>query len=262
MNKTMSKSQKKGLVIIILFLLICLMAVAYMTFSTNLKITAKGNLSGTWGIQITDINTNKITGDANNITPPSFTATSATFNCNFVQLGDSIEYTVKITNTGTIDASLSSLVLNYDENDSIKFTTSGFYVGDIVEAGDSRILNVKAEYVKAASSVLEATLTVDLQYEQAGTPELTPSTVSGKVYYNNTPCAKCLVTIYKDCEALYETTTDAEGNYTLTNVNPGNYSLYGTKDYYGTQQIITVTSDPFNSDIYITEGVTTPVCTS
>lgn len=261
MNKSIDKSQKKIIVIAILVALICIMAVAYMAFSTTLKITAKGTLSGTWGIQITDIATSNITGEASNITDPSYTATSATFNCNFVQLGDSIEYNVKITNTGTIDASLSSLVLNYDENDAFKFTTSGFYVGDIVKAGESRTLTVKVEYVNS-SSLAEATLTVDLQYEQADAPELTPSTVSGKVYYNNEPCAKCLVTIYKDCEALYKTTADAEGNYTLTNVTPGNYSLYGTKDYYGTQQIITVTSDPFNSDIYITEGVTTPACTS
>ena len=257
------KKRQKIIVISVLFVVICLMAVAYMALSARLQINAKGNVSSKWGIEITSIKTGNVVGGAKNTINPSFTATTATFNCELTGFGDSIEYIINITNTGNIDASLSGLVLDYEENSNIKFTSSGFYVGDIVKAGESKNLIVKASYIDSGNSNdITANLTVNLEYKQAVSSEVVPTTISGKAYYNNNPCEKCLITIYEECKAVYEATTDEEGNYTITNVMPGTYSLYATKNTYGTMQVITASSPSLTTDLYVTEGVTAPICTS
>ena len=257
------KKSHKNIFIVTLCLIICLMAIAYMSFYAKLSINAKASLSGTWNVKIENIVTSNIIGLASNKNNPTYTDNSATFYSLLNSPGDSIEYAIKITNFGTINASLKKVNLVYNENEDIEFTSYGFYAGDIIKAGESRILYVKVGFKETGTGVNSiGQLTVNLQYEQVGAVEASFSTIDGTVTYDGIICANCKIILYNDCNVVYETVTDSAGNYSIINVSPGSYDLYAKNDYYSTRKVITVNSGNYNSNLSIEQGVSIPICTS
>lgn len=256
------KKSHKNIFIVSLCLIICLMAVAYMSFYAQLTINAKGNLSGTWSVKIENITTNEIVGNASNKTNPTFTDNTATFYSLLELPGDSIEYAIKVTNYGTINASLKKVNLDYVKNDDIEFTSYGFSAGDIIKSGESKTLYVKVKFKESgAGATTNANLKVSLDYGQADSVEASFSTINGAITYDNAPCVNCVVTLYSGCDSVYETATDSQGNYSITNVLPGSYTLYVKNSQYSTKKIMAVNSGTYNSDMAIQKGVSTPICT-
>ena len=252
----------KNIFIISLCVIICLMAIAYMNFYTQLTINAKGNLSGTWSVKIENITTNEVIGNASNKSNPTFTDDSATFYTLLELPGDSIEYAIKITNNGTINASLKKVSLDYEENNDIEFTSYGFSAGDIIKAGESKILYVKVKFKESGSGETKlGNLKVNLNYGQADTVEASFSTISGNITYEDNPCVNCTVILYSGCDSAYETVSDSTGTYNISNVLPGSYTLYAKNAYYSVKKVISVNSGTYNSDLIIQKGVITPVCT-
>jgi len=62
----MNESKKRNVIIGSLCAVLLLMVVGYAAFSTTLNINGTANISSTWNILITDIQTKNIVGSASN----------------------------------------------------------------------------------------------------------------------------------------------------------------------------------------------------
>ena len=96
-------------------------------------------------IEITGIKTTEVNGTASG-EEPTYTKTSATFESNLIQKGDSIVYTVTIKNNGTVNANLSDVNITPQEDGSEAI----YYVVDspaeVLEAGATTEMKVVASY--------------------------------------------------------------------------------------------------------------------
>ena len=138
-------TRKKSMLMLAVGALIIVIAVGYAAASTMLSITGTASMEATWNVAITGIDEGVATGTAYNVSTPSFTGTSATFNLGLKNLGDSMTYNVTITNSGTIDAKLEQLDTRIDTIDNrTKFSviTSGLKKGDVIKAGESKKFQV------------------------------------------------------------------------------------------------------------------------
>jgi len=158
----MNETKKRNVIIGSLCAVLLLMVVGYAAFSTALNINGTANISSTWNILITDIQTKNIVGGATNAEAPTGEGTlTATFKTNLV----------KITKTDS-------------NNPAIKFTTTGLTEGSTLAAGQSQTLTVKVEYDSTVTGQPESTtsdLKITLDYVQEGkggtvTPDPTPQT--------------------------------------------------------------------------------------
>lgn len=150
--------------------LLLVLMVGYAVFQTNLIVNGTSNISSNWQVEITDITTKTITGDASNESAPVASGTAATFKTNLQSPGDAIEYEVTITNSGTLDASLDEIQKTNSSNPAIVYTVSGINKDDIIVSGESLKFIVKVEYsdsVVSQPSTLLSSLTVDLNFVQA-----------------------------------------------------------------------------------------------
>ena len=161
---------KKKLVIGILCALIAVMAVGYALLAQELNISGTSSIDSTWKVEITNIKESEVVGDATSKVTPSYTATTANFSVSLIQPGDSITYEVEVTNSGTLDAVLESINVTTDENDAIKYTTSGIKRGDkLTKNGGTNTLTIKVEYDSSVTSQPENTtsdISVTLNYQQ------------------------------------------------------------------------------------------------
>ena len=78
---------KKKIIIGGMMITVLLMVVVYAAFMTRLTINGTGNITSTWNIEITNIQSN-ITGTAYNISEPTYSGTNATFNAGLNKPGD------------------------------------------------------------------------------------------------------------------------------------------------------------------------------
>ena len=116
---------KKKILIGILSVLVCIMAVGYALLAQELTINGRASIDSTWKVEITNITSKDVVGDAVNKTDPSYTTTTANFSVGFIQPGDSITYDITVTNKGTLDAVVESITVNKGDNLAITYTTSG-----------------------------------------------------------------------------------------------------------------------------------------
>ena len=207
----MNETKKRNVIIGSLCAVLLLMVVGYAAFSTTLNINGTANISSTWNILITDIQTKNIVGGATNAEEPTGLNTlTATFKTNLVSPGDSIEYDITVTNSGSLNATLEKITKTDSNNPAIKFTTTGLTEGSTLAAnGGTAVLTVKVEYDSTVTEQPESTtsdLTVTLDYVQEGTSgTITPPafTGTGTVYRNTTDS----LNIGDSIEGV-ETTTD------------------------------------------------------
>ena len=231
--RQLSKKQKNNLIIGGLCCILLLMGIGYAAFSTQLKINGTSSISSEWKVLITDITSGSIVGGASNATEPTHTETTATFSTNLVSPGDSITYTVKVENRGTIDATLSSIEVNTGNNEAIEFETSGIEEGDNLLQGTSDELYVKVTYSNSVTSQPEnttSTITVTLNYEQAA---------GGVVPGGDTITTEELKALaVTEGDGLYADEYE-EGRYIYKGTNPNNYITFSGE----TWRIISVESD-------------------
>ena len=160
---------KKKWVIGILCTLVCIMAVGYAVLAQQLNITGTTSIDSTWKVEITNIHEKEVVGKAVSKVTPSYTSTTANFSVGLTQPGDSITYEVEISNLGTLKAKVDSININLDENDAIKYTTSGVSNGDKLGVGEKATLTIKVEYdsnVTSQPAVTSKDITVTINYVQ------------------------------------------------------------------------------------------------
>ena len=115
---------KKKIIIGAMCALILVMVVVYAAFMTRLTINGTGNITSTWNIEITNI-TSSITGTAYNITEPTYNGANATFNAGLNKPGDKIEYSITVTNNGSVDAIINEVNIKTTGSYVIIYTIEG-----------------------------------------------------------------------------------------------------------------------------------------
>ena len=109
------KKNTNLIIIKILCILIITMTVGFALFNQELNISGTSNIDSTWKIEITNIESKDVVGNAVNKETPSYNATTAYFNVGLTQPGDSITYNMEITNSGTLDAIVESIIIDKDK---------------------------------------------------------------------------------------------------------------------------------------------------
>ena len=161
--------KKNYLIITILIASICILAIGYAAFTSQLKITGNSNITSNWDIKITNITVKNITGGASKVIEPITSGTSATFKTSLISPGDSMTYEVTVTNNGNVDAKVKNIQETTSTNPAIVFETKGINQNDLLEAGNSQTFDVTVSYNNTVTSqpeAREASYTIKLNYIQ------------------------------------------------------------------------------------------------
>ena len=142
----MRKNKRNRIILFILIGIVCLMAVGYAAFNTQLEIKGTSSISSKWDIRITNVKESNSYGDAKSI-KEEWTDLTANMEANLYNKGDYIEYEVTIENNGDFDAKLSDIITNVkSSNEAVLITFSGYTKGQVLYKQTSQIIEVKIEY--------------------------------------------------------------------------------------------------------------------
>lgn len=170
--------RSKNLIVCTLCSLVILMGIGYAAFAANLNIKGTANITSNWSVHLESITADNIVGDAKDLpydetlNPDGTKADnlSATFKTELVSPGDSITYSVVVTNDGTIDAKLDSIKTTNTNNPAILYSVSGIEKDDILAVGDNKTLTVTVSYdsnITTQPDILTSTLMVTLDFVQS-----------------------------------------------------------------------------------------------
>ena len=186
-------SRQRNYIIAGLCMILVIMGVGYAAFQSQLKISGTSSISGSFNIQITNIETilpSESGGsgipDGYNISEPTYTPTSATFSAGFELPGSMIGYIVEVSNLGSIDGQVGIGNLSCGDNSAIMCQvmatdeegTNGFQFqngsqdySDInfsLKVGEKHYIMVMVGYddVTEQPTDLDANIKLDLTYEQ------------------------------------------------------------------------------------------------
>ena len=219
-NKT-----QRNYIIAGLCMILVIMGVGYAAFQSQLKISGTSNITSSFLVKITDIQSSVLSGRATNAVEPSYTDLTATFSTNLVSPGDSMKYDITVENQGNIDAYLSKIEVNASNNEAISFEISGIKEGDALLTGASDVLTVIVRYNSSVTSQpvnRNSTITVTLDYEQSdGThvPGVDGPSIGGQE-----------VELVESGDGLYEDST-RPGRYVYKGANPNNYITFNNETW-------------------------------
>ena len=235
--------RRKRAIIITMCTLICIMAVGYAAFATNLTITGTSSIESTWKILFTKIEEESKTSGVTITNPPTASGTTATFNVDLTSPGDKIVYKITVANQGTIDAVIDKITESETGSDAIKFEVSGITKGDKLSKGTSTTFNVTISYdssVTTQPSKTNNNLTVSInyiQYVNSTTPDepTNPNTLVYKILNNNqaqpdTNIDFSQISSDTNGKGLYYTSTNTEDNkvtYYFRGAVENNYVKFG-----------------------------------
>jgi len=238
----MNETKKRNIIIGSLCAVLLLMVVGYAAFQSVLKIKGTSSISSNWDIKITSITEGTKTGSATTTVDESGNkkisgvgTLTASVEADLVSPGDSIEYDITVTNSGSLNAKLEKITLSESNNPAIKFETSGLTEGDTLTAnGGTATLKLKITYDSTVTTQPEnttGTISVTLDYVQAdenGT--VTPS--------EPTAADKLIETTVTTGDGLYQDEYE-EGRYIYKGSNPNNYITFNNE----TWRILSVEND-------------------
>ena len=192
MKRRFNRTQR-NYIIAGLCMILVIMGVGYAAFQSQLKISGTSSISGSFNIQITNIKTilpSESGGsgipDGYNISEPTYTPTSATFNAGFELPGSMIGYIVEVSNLGSIDGQVGIGNLSCGDNSAImcqamatdENQTNGFEfqngsqdysnINFPLKVGEKHYITVAVGYddVTEQPTDLDANIKLDLTYEQ------------------------------------------------------------------------------------------------
>lgn len=166
---------KNKYLVAVAVVVVALASVAYAALTQSLTINGTGTLNGTWDVQIVSITRTDTSGGASEQSPPSHSATTASFDIGFTTPGDYATYDVVMKNLGSIKAKVSAVpdltTINAAEPADVKFTvTSGPAVNTVLNQNDTATAVVKAEWLSAATTtptMLSKTASMSYTFVQA-----------------------------------------------------------------------------------------------
>ena len=167
--------KQRTLILSVLCCLLVFMGIGYSVFQSTLNIGGTSTALNTWDIRITSIEPTAKSDGATSVNKEIDVAgVSATFNATFTAPGDYIEYTVTVTNGGSIGAVLDSIIVEAVGDDADLFTYSNTAVqGQGLPGGESTTFKVRVDFNSSATRLPEGEVKFDLSlnYVQGeGTP--------------------------------------------------------------------------------------------
>lgn len=178
------KKTKRRLNVLILLLLLVSITIGYSALSTTLNITGTSKISNSkWDVHFANIAVTS--GSVTAVNAPAIAASglSITYEVNLDTPGDYYEFTVDVTNAGSVDAKLNALPTvsgvssAQDVYTNYSFThadsATPIAVGETIAAGASTKFKVRVEFdANVTSEQLPTTdqnltLTVSMNYVQA-----------------------------------------------------------------------------------------------
>ncbi len=159
----------KQTLIITMCTLICIMAIGYAAFATNLTINGTANVTSTWKVLFTKIEEVSKTSGVTITKVPTAEGTTATFNVDLTSPGDKIVYKITVANQGTLDAIINDITASETGSDAIKFEISGIKKGDKLAKSATTTFNVTISYdssITTQPNVTDNTLTISINYIQ------------------------------------------------------------------------------------------------
>lgn len=141
----------KNLLIVSLIIVMLFMIVGYASVITMIRINGSGTIMSSWNVGITSVSENKSASTISKKTNYSNDGMSSnfSFNVEFINPGDYIDYKITVANNGTIDARISSITpknTNEMEIGGISFSLIGISVGDKISVGEEITFTVRAEW--------------------------------------------------------------------------------------------------------------------
>jgi conserved repeat domain len=164
----MEKRGFRTVAVIALCLSVLGLSIGFAALSQTLLVNGTGTVKGnTWDIKFTDLSTPTLVngglrGSAAIETAASIsTGTTMTFDVSFVLPGDRVIYDFKVTNSGTIPAKITNVLLSGVSEALAKdvnyyFTYAGgtaLAIGDTLAAGESKDLKLTVEFDQDADSL-------------------------------------------------------------------------------------------------------------
>ncbi len=136
----------KKIIIITMCALICIMAVGYAAFATQLTINGTASIESTWNIEFTKIEKMTSTGNVTEISAPTASGTTATFDVDLESPGDMIGYLISIKNKGSIDAIVNDITASETGSDAITFEVAGIKKGTKLKSNAVAYVGVTIKY--------------------------------------------------------------------------------------------------------------------
>lgn len=264
-----SNRRKRNYIIAGLCMILLIMVAGYAAFSSQLKISGTSSISSSWNIQITNIETMLPSDfgaeypDGYNISEPTYTPTSATFNAGFELPGSIIGYIVEISNLGKIDGIITIGNLSCGDNYYIECTVDAFdknplkdkptnsmYFDEghqnysdiefILRQGEKHYIFVMVGYadVTEQPTDLDTNIKLDLTYEQYKDTSI--PVPSGET----TIMGGQEIELVSAGDGLYKDTYES-GRYIYRGNNPNNYIMFNdelwrivAKETDGTYKVI------------------------
>ena len=177
------EAKHKNVLIGALLAVVFVMAVGYAAFAQTLTINGSAEITSTWDVQMTSIETTGHTGTGSDVPYASGTAedgtrlvngSTATFKANLLSPSDSVTYTVTIHNGGTINAEVDSIsFLQGPNTGAMTYTYTGINEGDVLNAGEDKTFTVTVTYNSTVTTQpdpedLSNSLTMTIDYVQEG----------------------------------------------------------------------------------------------
>ena len=219
----------KRIIVITMCTLICIMAVGYAAFATNLTITGTSNIGSTWKVEFTNIEEISKTSGVTITNPPTAKGTMATFNVDLTSPGDNIIYRITVANNGTLNAIIDDITASETGSDAINFEIIGIKKGDKLASKTTTTFDVTISYDNSVTSqpnLIDNTLTVNINYVQdtgqTVPPDdmiVVPTRLTAKILKDNEAQADTSIDFSQissdtNGKGLYYTSTNTEDNKT------------------------------------------------
>ena len=221
--------KSKKIIMITMCCLICVMAIGYAAFATNLTINGTANITSTWKVLFTKIEEVSKTSGVTITKAPTAEGTNATFNVDLKSPGDKIIYKITVANQGTLDAIINDITASETGSDAIKFEITGIKKGDKLAKSQTSTFNVTISYdsnVTTQPALTDNNLTIDINYVQDMSETVTPENpiikttrLSAAILKDNTAQPDTNIDFSQissdtNGKGLYYTSTNTEDNKT------------------------------------------------
>ena len=219
-------STQRNYIIIGLCAILVIMGVGYAAFSSQLKITGTSNIDSTWDVQITDIQSEVLSGSPTNEIEPTHDKLSATFHTKLYKPNDTMKYDITVSNLGSLDAKLDKINVPENASTAISYEVTGIKEGDLLKSNETALLTVTVKYNNVTSQPSQEELNINfnitLEYSQA------PNGYEPPVTGMTPDDLKALAVTEGD--GLYADEYES-GKYIYKGANPNNYITFNNETW-------------------------------